>query len=119
MFDITKRISGISSDQNGSNSFQEPINKTNFGWIFIVSKSKAKFHILPVLYIMHDKWVTIWFVNGHIYNPGFSIISSERVHSGDALLVNVHSFDEMTHYFLQDVESALSWNLLKLASDSR
>ena len=57
--DIAQRVSGVSSDQNCSDSFQEPVDEANFGRVFIVSEGEAEFHVLPVLDVMHDKRIAI------------------------------------------------------------
>lgn len=94
---VAKRILGISSHQDGSNLFKHIVDKGHLGGVFIMAKCEPELLVSEVVKVVHDQWVLVALVNRHIHNSAFSVTSYHFFDIFDALDVNMHTLNLLTH----------------------
>lgn len=72
-----------------------------------MAESEPKLLVCEVIDVVHDQWVLIRLVHGHVDNSNLPIILDHFFDVVDAFDVNMHTLNLLTHHFAQGVENSL------------
>jgi len=83
-----------------------------------MSKCEPELLVSKVVKVVHDQWVLVTLVNWHVDNSALSVTSYHFFDVFNALEVNMHTLNLLTHQLREHIEGGESGRLRNLASNS-
>jgi hypothetical protein len=83
-----------------------------------MSKCEPELLVSKIVKVVHNQWVLVTLVNWHVDNSALSITSYHFFDVFNALEVNMHTLNLLTHQLREHIEGGESSSLQNLASNS-